>query len=95
MVPNPDVGTSLVLDTSGSMDLPSGLPGKNRMAVLRDSAPLFVSLLDTTDGVGVVRFDTDASRWRRSSGRRTDHRRRRPTAAHDGDHAARLPTRSG
>jgi hypothetical protein len=61
VVPNPSVGTSMVLDTSGSMSLPSGLPAKDRMAVLHDSAPLFVALLDSTDGVGVVRFDTDAT----------------------------------
>lgn len=60
VVPNPTVGTSLVLDRSGSMSLPSGLLLKSRMDVLHDSAPLFVSLLDETDGVGVVRFDVDA-----------------------------------
>jgi len=61
VVPNPTVATSLVLDTSGSMSAASGVPGKDRMDVLHDSAPLFVTLLDTTDGVGLVRFDTDAS----------------------------------
>ncbi|GEA87702.1 tyrosinase family protein [Cellulomonas cellasea] len=61
VVPNPTVGTSLVLDRSGSVSLPSGLPLKSRMDVLHDSAPLFVALLDATDGVGVVRFDVDAS----------------------------------
>ncbi|MEV6235762.1 tyrosinase family protein [Lentzea sp. NPDC051838] len=61
VVPNPTVGTSLVLDQSGSMSLDSGVPSKARMDVLHDSAPLFVSLLDNTDGVGVVRFDTDAA----------------------------------
>jgi len=61
VVPNPTVGTSLVLDRSGSMSLGSGVPTKTRMQVLHDSAPLFVSLLDNTDGVGVVRFDTDAA----------------------------------
>ena len=60
VVENPTVGTSLVLDRSGSMSLPSGLPFKDRMTVLHDSAPLFVSLLDDDDGIGVVRFDTDA-----------------------------------
>ena len=60
VVPNPTVGTSLVLDRSGSMSSASGLPGKDRMDVLHDSAPLFVALLDSDDGVGVVRFDTDA-----------------------------------
>lgn len=43
------------------MSLPSGLPAKDRMAVLHDAAPVFVSLLDDADGVGVVRFDTDAT----------------------------------
>lgn len=61
VVANPTVGTSLVLDRSASMSLPSGLPAKDRMAVLHDSAPLFVSLLDTDDGVGVVRFDSNAA----------------------------------
>lgn len=61
VVRNPTVGTSLVLDTSGSMSSPSGLPNRDRMAVLHDSAPLFVALLDPGDGVGVVRFDTDAT----------------------------------
>ncbi len=61
VVPNPTVGTSLVLDTSGSMSAPSGLPNKDRMDVLHAAAPLFVSLLDADDGVGVVRFDTDAT----------------------------------
>jgi hypothetical protein len=61
VVPNPTVATSLVLDRSGSMSLPSGLPAKDRMDVLHDSAPLFVTLLDATDGVGVVRFDADAA----------------------------------
>ncbi len=60
VVSNPTVGTSLVLDRSGSMSLPSGLPAKDRMDVLHDSAPLFVTLLDAGDGIGVVRFDTDA-----------------------------------
>lgn len=60
VVSNPTVGTALVLDTSGSMSLASGVPGKDRMTVLHDSAPLFVTLLDSADGVGVVRFDTDA-----------------------------------
>ena len=61
VVPNPTVATSLVLDRSGSMSLPSGLPAKDRMDVLHDSAPLLVTLLDADDGAGVVRFDTDAA----------------------------------
>lgn len=61
VIANPAVGTSMVLDTSGSMSAASGLPGKDRMAILHDAAPLFVALLDVDDGVGVVRFDTDAT----------------------------------
>ena len=61
VIPNPTVGTSLVLDTSGSMASASGVVGKTRMAVLHDSAPLFISLLNDDDGIGVVRFDTDAT----------------------------------
>jgi hypothetical protein len=61
VVENPTVGSSLVLDTSGSMSLPSGSLLQTRMEVLRSAAPLFVHLLDDTDGVGVVRFDTDAA----------------------------------
>lgn len=61
VVPNPTVATSLVLDRSGSMSLTSGLLGKTRMDVLHDSAPLFVTLLDDNDAIGVVRFDTDAA----------------------------------
>jgi hypothetical protein len=51
----------LVLDRSGSMDDPSGIPGKKRIDVLHDAAPTFVELLGDTDGIGVVAFDQDAS----------------------------------
>ena len=57
----PTVATSLVLDRSGSMDLPSGVADKDRIDVLHDAAPLFVHLLGDQDGVGVVAFDTDAA----------------------------------
>jgi hypothetical protein len=61
VIPKPTVATSLVLDSSGSMSLPSGVPALARIDVLRNSAPLFVNLLDDDDGIGVVRFDTDAT----------------------------------
>jgi hypothetical protein len=61
VIPKPTVATSLVLDRSGSMSLPSGVPALARIDVLRNSAPLFVNLLDDDDGIGVVRFDTDAT----------------------------------
>jgi hypothetical protein len=55
------VAVSMVLDSSGSMSSPSGVPGLDRMAILHQAAPTFVALLDDTDGVGVVGFDTDAT----------------------------------
>lgn len=60
VIAKPTVASSLVLDRSGSMDLASGVTGLTRVQVLRNAAPLFVQLLDPADGVGVVRFDTDA-----------------------------------
>lgn len=61
VIAKPTVATSLVLDRSGSMADPSGVGSKTRMEVLKDAAPLFVDLLDDADGIGVVRFDTDAA----------------------------------
>lgn len=60
VVQKPTVGSVLVLDRSGSMDAISGVGTLTRMEVLRNSAPLFVHLLDDDDGIGTVRFDTDA-----------------------------------
>ena len=60
MIAKPTVAASLVLDRSGSMDLPSGIASQTRMEILKNAAPLFVHLLDDDDGIGVVRFDTDA-----------------------------------
>jgi hypothetical protein len=61
VIPRPTVAASLVLDRSGSMDLPSGVASQTRMQILKSAAPLFVHLLDDDDGIGVVRFDTDAA----------------------------------
>jgi len=61
VIPKPTVAASLVLDRSASMDLPSGIASQTRMDVLKNAAPLFVQLLDDDDGIGVVRFDTDAT----------------------------------
>ena len=57
----PTVAVSAVLDSSGSMSAPSGVPGLDRMAVLHQAAPTFLALLDDDDGIGVVSFDTDAT----------------------------------
>jgi hypothetical protein len=43
------------------MDLPSGVASQTRMEILKSAAPLFVHLLGDADGIGVVRFDTDAA----------------------------------
>lgn len=59
-IDKPVVAVSAVLDTSGSMASSSGVPGMDRMAVLHQAAPTFIALLEDDDGVGVVRFDTDA-----------------------------------
>lgn len=61
VIPKPTFAASLVLDRSGSMDLPSGVASQTRLAILKSAAPLFVHLLDDDDGIGVVRFDTDAA----------------------------------
>ncbi|MEV0340275.1 tyrosinase family protein [Nocardia sp. NPDC050713] len=60
VIARPTVATSLVLDRSGSMDEPSGIPGQSRLEILKTAAPLYVHLLDDDDGIGIVRFDTDA-----------------------------------
>lgn len=60
-ITKPAVAVSMVLDSSGSMAAPSGVPGLDRMAVLHRAAPTLLALLADTDGVGVVRFDTDAA----------------------------------
>ncbi|HEX6714695.1 MAG TPA: tyrosinase family protein [Thermoleophilaceae bacterium] len=60
-ITKPTVAVSAVLDSSGSMAAPSGVPGLDRMAVLHQAAPTFLALLDDDDGIGVVRFDTDAT----------------------------------
>ncbi|BAN27539.1 M14 family zinc carboxypeptidase [Caballeronia insecticola] len=59
-IAKPTVEAMLVLDQSGSMDDPSGIPGKKRIDVLHDAAPSFVELLGDTDGIGVTAFDQDA-----------------------------------
>jgi murein tripeptide amidase MpaA len=55
----PRVASVLVLDRSASMDEASGIPGKKRIDVLRDSAPVYVQLLPDDHGIGVVAFDHD------------------------------------
>jgi len=60
-IDKPTIAVSMVLDRSGSMDEPSGVAGLTRVEILRNSAPMLVDLLDDTDGIGIVRFSTDAA----------------------------------
>jgi murein tripeptide amidase MpaA len=58
-IAQPKVASVLVLDRSGSMLDPSGIPGKRRLDVLHESAPIYVNLLPDNAGIGVVSFDQD------------------------------------
>jgi murein tripeptide amidase MpaA len=58
-IAQPRIASVLVLDRSGSMLDPSGIPGKRRLDVLNDSAPIYVNLLPDNHGIGVVSFDQD------------------------------------
>jgi hypothetical protein len=55
----PTVAVVLILDQSGSMAWPAGT-GANRIDVLHDAASRFVELADSTDAIGLVRFDHKA-----------------------------------
>lgn len=59
-ITQPRVASVLVLDRSGSMLDPSGIPTKSRLDVLKDSAPIYVNLLPDNHGIGVVSFDRDS-----------------------------------
>lgn len=58
-IAQPTVASVLVLDKSGSMDDPSGIPGQRRIDVLHAAAPGFPALLPDADSIGVVSFDQD------------------------------------
>ena len=55
VMPNP-VDAVLVIDHSGSMSEPTGVPGRSKRDLAIDAGNLFVSLLRDTDQIGVVRF---------------------------------------
>lgn len=59
-VTRPTAAVVLALDQSGSMDSPSGVPGKKRIDVLRYSAMPFVNLIQAGNALGIVSFDHDA-----------------------------------
>jgi murein tripeptide amidase MpaA len=58
-IPPPKVASVLVLDRSASMAWASGIPGKARIDVLHEAAPVYVELLPDDHGIGVVAFDHD------------------------------------
>lgn len=59
-IARPTVAVMLALDQSGSMDDPAGTSGAPRIEVLREAASHFVDVIQPNNGVGLVRFDTDA-----------------------------------
>lgn len=59
-IARPTVAVMMALDQSGSMDDPAGTSGALRIQVLREAASHFVDVLQPNNGVGLVRFDTDA-----------------------------------
>jgi len=56
----PPVDTVLVIDRSGSMSEPTGVPGASKMTLAIQAANLYVSLLKDNDRIGVVRFNDAA-----------------------------------
>lgn len=58
-IDRPSTAVSLVLDQSSSMSWASGFPGATRLDVLHFSAPPFVELLGSGNGLGIVAFDHD------------------------------------
>ncbi len=59
-IARPSVAVMLALDQSGSMDDPAGTSGARRIQVLREAAANFVDVIQPNNGVGLVRFDSDA-----------------------------------
>ncbi|GAB90773.1 M64 family metallopeptidase [Gordonia rhizosphera] len=56
-VPPPPVDSVLVIDRSGSMSDPTGVPGQTKIDHAIEAANLYVSLLKDGDQIGVVRYN--------------------------------------
>ena len=56
----PRVAVMLALDQSGSMNDAAGTSGDLRIDVLKSAATAFVDVIKAGNGVGLIRFDTDA-----------------------------------
>lgn len=59
-IPRPTVAVMMALDQSGSMDDPAGTSGATRIEVLKQAAGRFGQLIQAGNGLGLIRFDTDA-----------------------------------
>ena len=59
-ISRPTVAVMLALDQSGSMDWAAGTAGATRLEVLKDAARKFMELIQTDNGVGLIRFDNNA-----------------------------------
>ena len=57
----PPVDTVLVIDRSGSMSEPTGVPGKQKIDLAIQAADLYVGLLKDNDRIGLVRFNHNAA----------------------------------
>jgi len=56
----PRVAVMLALDQSGSMGWQAGTSGLTRLDVLKDAAIKFMEIIPFDNGVGLIRFDSDA-----------------------------------
>ena len=59
-IARPTVAAMLVLDQSGSMNDQAGATGVTRIQALRESAELFVDVIQPGNGIGLVRSGTVA-----------------------------------
>ena len=57
----PAVDSILVIDRSGSMSEPTGVPGASKMDLAIQAANLYIALLKDNDRIGVVRFNQTAT----------------------------------
>lgn len=57
----PPVDSVLVIDRSGSMSEPTGVPGASKMDLAIQAANLYIALLKDNDRIGVVRFNHSAN----------------------------------
>ena len=59
-IARPTVAVVLTLDQSGSMDWAAGTAGAKRIDVLKEAARTFVDVIQPNNGVGLIRFDSNA-----------------------------------